>query len=130
MSSELTEIDTIARNVVEVSKEVNEAGKACAEVRNELNQLFDALVGEKSSTEVKQKFQVVAMDLADKGVKVGELRKQLREVSNGLLEKVKADGRSNITTVDGVELTLDPTLQFKMPEPKKEEEGVEEKKEE
>ena len=115
--SQLSEIDTISRDVASRTREMGEFGATCASARQELLDLFESLVGEGSSTEVKHKFQLVAMDVAEKAAKMGEMRKELRAVSTTLLDLVKADGRTSLSTVDGVELTLTPTLQFKMPAP-------------
>jgi hypothetical protein len=129
--SSSNEIDLVSRDVMERTKEITELGKVWTSSRSELSELCEALVSETSSVEVKQKFQVVAMDVAEKGSAIGAKRKELREVTTRLLELVKADGRENLKTVDGVELTMSPTLQFKIPSPeeeKKKEEGVEEEK--
>jgi hypothetical protein len=115
-------IDALCREVTEGTKKINEVSKPCVEVRAQLNQLFDVLVSENSSPEIKQKFQLVAMDLADKAAKVGELRGEFKVLSSKLVEAIKDDGREHITTEDGIELTLTPTVQFKLPEVKKEDE--------
>jgi len=123
--SGLSEIDLISRDVMARTKVISELGQAWTASRAGLSGLSDSLVSEASSLEIKQRFQVVAMDVAEKGCELGSLRKELREVTTRLLEMVKADGHTSLTTLDGVELTMIQTMQFKFPPPA----GVEESKE-
>jgi hypothetical protein len=119
-----SEIDLVSRDVVSRTKEIAELSQAWNGCLAQLSQLCEALGGEASSAEVKQKFQLSALDVAEKGASLGARRKELREVTTRLLDMVKSDGRENLTTLDGVELSMSATLKFKFPSL-----GEEEKKE-
>lgn len=111
------EIDTLAREVATRSQILNTVGKEFTTTRDALNETLDKLVGIESSSEFKQQFIVASISLAEKAAAVGNARRILQDSSSALLEAVKSSGRNTITTVDGIQLTLTPTLQFKLPEP-------------
>jgi len=80
--SGLSGIDLIGRRDVMARTEViSELGQAWSALRAELSSLADSLVNETSSLEIKQRFQLVAMDVAEKGCELGLLRKKLWDAS-------------------------------------------------
>ena len=116
-----TEIDTLAREVATRSQVLNSVGKEFTTIRDTLNETLEKLVGVDSSTEIKQQFILSSISLAEKAAQLGSVRRDMQETSSTLLEAVKSSGRNTITTTDGIQLTLTPTLQFKLPEKGEEE---------
>ena len=111
-----SEIENSSREVVTLAKRNARATDVWNTAFSELHALAQKLVGLESSVEIKQQFQLRAISLADLGVETADLRKKLRTTSDKLLEFVKEDGCVTYTTVDGVELKIEPTITFKMPE--------------
>lgn len=81
----------------------------------EFQQLAQQLIGADSSLEVKQKFHLVAIELAECGSQVGQIRTQLRARSSSLIELVKEAGVTSYLTPDGVEFVMEPSIRVKLP---------------
>lgn len=120
------ELDALTTSVVEAAKATAAVGDAWNTRMREFTQMLDQLVGLRSSVEIKQKFQLTAIEIAEEGVKLAELRKQVRQLSDQLLEKMVSGEIKEHETADGIKLTVSPTIQLKLPE---ENEGGEEGKE-
>ena len=111
-----SEIENISREMVTLWRREKLATDVWNTAFSELHALGKKLVGMSSSVEIKQQFLLRAIILADLGVETADLKNQVWITGDKFLELVKVDRRVVYTTVDGVEIKIEPTITFKMPE--------------